>query len=36
MEENVQRMKEQLMAPQDVSRDGRVQMKEVLSRLSLS
>ncbi|EFB28333.1 hypothetical protein PANDA_003866, partial [Ailuropoda melanoleuca] len=29
VEENVQRMKEQLMAPQDVSRDGRVQMKEL-------
>uniref|UniRef100_A0A452RHF4 Secretagogin, EF-hand calcium binding protein n=1 Tax=Ursus americanus TaxID=9643 RepID=A0A452RHF4_URSAM len=29
VEENVLRMKEQLMAPQDVSRDGRVQMKEL-------
>lgn len=29
MEENVRRMKQQFMAPQDVSRDGRVQMKEV-------
>ncbi|XP_027458649.1 secretagogin isoform X3 [Zalophus californianus] len=29
MEENVRRMKQQLMAAQDVSRDGRVQMKEL-------
>ncbi|KAF3815380.1 hypothetical protein GH733_016762 [Mirounga leonina] len=29
MEENVRRMKQQFMAPQDVSRDGRVQMKEL-------
>ncbi|XP_039113193.1 secretagogin [Hyaena hyaena] len=29
IEENVQRLKQQSMAPQDVSRDGRVQMKEL-------
>ncbi|CAK7317459.1 SCGN [Vulpes lagopus] len=29
LEENVQRMKQQFTAPQDVSRDGRVQMKEL-------
>ncbi|XP_029801080.1 secretagogin [Suricata suricatta] len=31
IEENVQRLKQQFMAPQDVSRDGRIQMKELAS-----
>lgn len=31
MEKNVQKMKQQFMATHDVSKDGRIQMKEVLS-----
>lgn len=30
MEENVWKMKQQFMAAHDVSKDGRIQMKEVL------
>lgn len=35
MEENVQRVKEQLMTRHDISKEGRIPMKEVVPRLHL-